>query len=46
MVHGGPQFEDPIRISREVTHAIAAVSAFAPLHNRAELEGVETIEKL
>ena len=46
VVHGGPQFEDPILISSEVKHAIAAVSAFAPLHNRAELEGVEIIEKL
>jgi acetate kinase len=46
VVHGGPQFEDPILISSEVKNAIAAVSAFAPLHNRAELEGVETIEKI
>jgi acetate kinase len=46
VVHGGPQFEDPILISSEVKHAIAAVSAFAPLHNRAELEGVEIIEKV
>lgn len=46
VVHGGPQFEDPVLISGEVKNAIEAVSAFAPLHNRAELEGVETIEKL
>jgi acetate kinase len=46
VVHGGPQFEDPAIITTEVRAAIAAVSAFAPLHNRAELEGVETIEKL
>ncbi len=46
VVHGGPQFEDPVLISSEVKNAIEAVSAFAPLHNRAELEGVETIEKL
>ena len=30
----------------EVKSAIAEVSAFAPLHNRAELEGIEIIEKL
>jgi acetate kinase len=46
IVHGGPQFEDPIVITGEVKSAIASVSAFAPLHNRAELEGVETVEKL
>ena len=27
VVHGGPQFEDPILISSEVKNAIAAVSA-------------------
>jgi acetate kinase len=46
IVHGGPAFEDPVVITAEVKSAIAAVSAFAPLHNRAELEGVEIIEKL
>ena len=46
IVHGGPAFEDPVVITPEVKSAIAAVSAIAPLHNRAELEGVEIIEKL
>jgi acetate kinase len=46
VVHGGPHFEDPVLITAEVKAAIAKVSAFAPLHNRAELEGMETIEKL
>jgi acetate kinase len=46
VVHGGPKFEDPIVITPEVKSAIADVSAFAPLHNRAELEGMETIDKL
>jgi acetate kinase len=46
IVHGGPAFEDPVVITAEVKTAIAAVSAIAPLHNRAELEGVETMEKL
>jgi acetate kinase len=46
VVHGGPKFEDPVVITPEVKSAIANVSAFAPLHNRAELEGMETIEKL
>jgi acetate kinase len=46
VVHGGAHFEDPVVVSGEVKSAIAAVSAFAPLHNRAELEGMEIIEKL
>src|SRR3984893_16875638 len=46
IVHGGPAFEDPVVITAEVKSAIDAVSAIAPLHNRAELEGVDIIEKL
>ncbi|HWY56942.1 MAG TPA: acetate kinase [Terriglobales bacterium] len=46
VVHGGPHFEDPVFITEEVKSAIAGVSAFAPLHNRAELEGMEIVEKL
>jgi acetate kinase len=46
IVHGGPTFEDPVVITAAVKSAIAAVSAIAPLHNRAELEGVDIIEKL
>lgn len=46
VVHGGPHFEDPVFITTEVKVAITSVSAFAPLHNRAELEGMETIEKV
>jgi acetate kinase len=45
VVHGGPHFEDPVFITSEVKSAIAAVSVFAPLHNRAELEGMEIVEK-
>ncbi len=46
VVHGGPRFEDPVVITAEVKSAIAGVSAFAPLHNRAELEGMEIVEQL
>jgi acetate kinase len=46
VVHGGPHYEDPVLITPEVKAAIAKVSAFAPLHNRAELEGMEIVEKL
>lgn len=46
IVHGGPTFEDPVVVTDAVKSAIAGVSAFAPLHNRAELEGIEIIEKI
>jgi acetate kinase len=46
VVHGGPHYEEPVLITAEVKAAIAAASAFAPLHNRAELDGMETIARL
>jgi acetate kinase len=46
VVHGGPHFEEPAILTREVRDAIDGVSAFAPLHIRAELEGMEIIENL
>jgi len=46
VVHGGPKYEEPVLLTPDVRAEIAKVSAFAPLHNRAELEGVEVIEKL
>ncbi len=46
VVHGGPKYEEPVSLTSEVRKEIAKVSAFAPLHNRAELEGMEIIEKL
>lgn len=46
IVHGGPKLKEPIRITPEVKKTIADAAAFAPLHNRAELEGIETIESV
>jgi acetate kinase len=45
IVHGGQEFEQATAITPEVKLAIARMSAFAPLHNRAELDGIEAIEK-
>src|SRR5437667_4889629 len=45
IVHGGQKFDEATAITPEVKSAIARMSAFAPLHNRAELEGIEIIEK-
>jgi acetate kinase len=46
IVHGGPKYEEPVLLTPEVKSQIAKAAVFAPLHNRAELEGVEVIEKL
>src|SRR6266550_276392 len=46
VVHGGPKYAEPVLLTPEVKAGIAKVSAFAPLHNRAELEGMEIVEKL
>jgi acetate kinase len=46
VVHGGPQHFEPAMVTAEVKHAIEGVSVFAPLHNRAELEGMEIVAKL
>jgi acetate kinase len=46
VVHGGPKLTEPALITPEVKNTIATVSAFAPLHNRAELEGIEVVGKL
>jgi acetate kinase len=45
VVHGGQQFKQPTVITPQVKSAIASMSAFAPLHNRAELEGMDLVEK-
>jgi acetate kinase len=45
IVHGGKDLVTATAITPEVKFAIASMSAFAPLHNRAELEGVEIVEK-
>jgi acetate kinase len=44
VVHGGPHFEEPVIITPEVRSAINSVSALAPLHIRAEIEGMEIVE--
>jgi acetate kinase len=46
VVHGGHKLDDPTPITPEVKATIASVEAFAPLHNRAELEGIEIIERV
>jgi acetate kinase len=46
IVHGGPEFEQPVLITQEVKRVIAKVAGFAPLHNQAELAGIDLVEEL
>jgi acetate kinase len=41
VVHGGPRFVHPARITADVVDAICDVSALAPLHNRNALHAIE-----
>jgi acetate kinase len=45
VVNGGREFREPAIISREVKAAIERMAVLAPLHNRAELDGIEMVEK-
>jgi acetate kinase len=45
IVNGGPDYRDPVRISREVKAAIVQMQSFAPLHNASGLAGIEFAEK-
>src|SRR5689334_3198686 len=46
VVHGGPRFVRPARVTAEVVSAIREVSSLAPLHNANALEGIEAGLKL
>jgi acetate kinase len=46
IVHGGDKFKEPTVVTNEVKNDISSLAAFAPLHNRAELQGIEIIERL
>ncbi|MBV9481172.1 MAG: acetate kinase [Acidobacteria bacterium] len=46
VVHGGPHLTDPIEITPAVKSTLAHAGAFAPLHSRSELEGIELVDRL
>jgi len=46
VVHGGEKFIETVQISEAVKKEIDALSYLAPLHNPANLAGIETAEKL
>lgn len=43
VVHGGPRFDEPVRITTVVCSALADLSQFAPLHIQSELEGIRIV---
>ena len=46
VVHGGHDFEEATIVTSQVRAAIARLAVFAPLHNRADLEGMEAIDRI
>ena len=46
VVHGGEKYSTPTLVTAEVKQAIDRLSALAPEHNPAELDGIETAERI
>lgn len=46
VVHGGAEFEQPTRIDDKVKERIRKLIPLAPLHNPADLQGIELMEKM
>lgn len=46
VVHGGHNYQQAMMVTPEVRAEIAALAVFAPLHNRADLDGMEAIDRI
>jgi acetate kinase len=46
VVHGGREYSQPVRVDATVKAAIARLSTLAPVHNPANLEGIEAVERI
>lgn len=46
VVHGGPKYQQSVRITPEVKDELHKLIAFAPLHEPVNLEGMEVVERL
>ncbi|MCK9176996.1 MAG: acetate kinase [Clostridiales bacterium] len=46
VVHGGPYFSEPVVVNEETKEAIRKCFDWCPLHNRANLLGIEVCEEL
>jgi acetate kinase len=45
-VISGPEFTQPTFVTSRVKKALRRLAVFAPLHNRAEADGIETVERV
>lgn len=45
VVHGGPYFSEPVLVNEEVKESIQRCYGWCPLHNRANLLGIEVCEQ-
>ncbi|WP_106496899.1 acetate kinase [Lentibacillus sp. Marseille-P4043] len=46
VVHGGERFTDSVKLTDEVIHEIEEVSELAPLHNPANLTGIQAFQEV
>ena len=46
VVHGGHSYQEAILVTPEVRAEIERLAVFAPLHNRADLEGMECVDQI
>lgn len=46
VVHGGDKFSDPVIINEEVKEKVKSLSSLAPLHNPANLQGINVAEEI
>ncbi|MBD2430850.1 MULTISPECIES: acetate/propionate family kinase [Fischerella] len=46
VVHGGQEYNQATLVTKEVKAAIRRLASFAPIHNPANLEGIEATEKV
>lgn len=46
VVHGGAEFRHAVKVDSQVEAAIERFAAFAPLHNRSNLQGIQTVRKI
>ncbi len=46
VVHGGQKYSQPTRITQQVKDEIAQLSSLAPIHNPANLNGIEIAQKI
>jgi acetate kinase len=46
VVHGGTEFEKSALVTPEVKSAVSRMAVLAPLHNPANLEGIEVVERI